>query len=295
MGKITGIANSDSPQGKETFEIMKKIYDGLWLTDGSADRLLENHKFWEEFKALAKKRSCGEQYADEFVKTEKRYPEEYKVKDIKEQIDVIAGVFQLNPTNAKSFIKKLPEYPPIERAEGWFALAKSESVVKNSSLNPSQVQYEAIKIILQILNICDNCRGHTLPEGNFKQSKKTLRFLSKIKEEQEGDIIIIPAQHGLKHQGKSNARTRETLLENEFGLGGFHVGCMRITHPERHKKGCLNTDCPGDRISYFKNTSFTEALSWGFSLNEEIICNIFKDIADEYSGPVTGFYFPTPC
>lgn len=293
------ILKVDSPQGIEATAKWQEIYNRLLLTngyDGSAERLNENYNFWKRLETLARECSCGEQYRDEVVTSKRGYPSGYKVRDINEQIDIIGESFELSPIYAKNFIKKLPKHPPFEKAEGWFAFAKSESVVKNlSEFSISQIQVEAMKIILRYLNLCEDCRGYTVLEERFRQNRKTLHFLSRIKEEQEGDIIIIPAQHGLLHRGKSNSRARETLLENEFGLGSFHVGCMRMSHPERYEEDCLNVNCPGDKIALFDKSNYRDAITWYYSREKNIRCSIYKDTANEYSAPVTGFYFPTSC
>jgi len=47
------------------------------------------------------------------------------------------------------------------------------------------------------------------------------------------DILVVPAQFGLRHRGRSVRRVREVMNANEFGLGVFAIGIMLLTHPER--------------------------------------------------------------
>ena len=75
-------------------------------------------------------------------------------------------------------------------------------------------------------------------------------MMDKLVEGQEGDILVIPAQFGFRHRGKSVRRARETFYDNEFGLGAFAVGTMLLTHPEREVEWeQLHIDCSGDEYS----------------------------------------------
>jgi len=52
-------------------------------------------------------------------------------------------------------------------------------------------------------------------------------------EQKDHDILVVAAQFGIRHRGRSVRRAREVFAANEFGLGAFAIGIMLLTHPER--------------------------------------------------------------
>ena len=65
-----------------------------------------------------------------------------------------------------------------------------------------------------------------------------------------GDILVIAAQLGLRHRGKSTCRARETFVVNEYGLGSLAGGAIALTHPERFvRREQLHEDLPGDEFA----------------------------------------------
>ncbi len=90
--------------------------------------------------------------------------------------------------------------------------------------------------------------------------------LQEIKNQQQGNkILIVPAQLGLRHRGRSARRANEVMVSNkeisEFPLGAFEVGIMILTHPETMMGGHfeLQTICSGDHYD-------TQGLTWTFSV-----------------------------
>ena len=71
-----------------------------------------------------------------------------------------------------------------------------------------------------------------------------------IGEKQKGDFLLIPAQLGLTHRGRSVRRVRMVYAPHEFGLGSFIAGCMILSHPKRLVQWeQLHIYCPGDEYS----------------------------------------------
>ena len=69
-------------------------------------------------------------------------------------------------------------------------------------------------------------------------------------EQKDFDILVVPAQFGLRHKGRSVRRAREVFTANEFGLGAFAIGIMLLTHPEREVQWeQLHVDCAGDEFA----------------------------------------------
>jgi hypothetical protein len=95
-----------------------------------------------------------------------------------------------------------------------------------------------------------NWREGQLGDKYLRQSEINEKMFAKFCEQQKGDIIIIPAQFGLTHRGRSVRRAREMFADNEFGLGAFAIGCMLLTHPKREQVWeQLHIDCAGDEYA----------------------------------------------
>ena len=65
-------------------------------------------------------------------------------------------------------------------------------------------------------------------------------------------LLIIAAQFGLRHRGRSVRRARVVMEDttSEVGLGAFAVGIMILTHPIRLQDyNDLWIDCAGDEFS----------------------------------------------
>ncbi|HBP27698.1 MAG: hypothetical protein UR25_C0004G0086 [Candidatus Nomurabacteria bacterium GW2011_GWE1_32_28] len=193
-------------------------------------------------------------YADEVVSSSYTYPNKYKLKPIDEQVKTIATIFGVDSKEALEFIKMLPALP--EGAEGWFAIPKVSSVAKKhfSAITDSAEQYcEATKLVHSKLaesrSFYNYLKGQ-ITTAQIREHPRTLSFLEQLESEQQGDILILAVQYGMRHRGKSVRRARETFLDNEFGLTSFALGCMALVHPDRHVCSKeLDTDCAGDEFA----------------------------------------------
>ena len=111
-----------------------------------------------------------------------------------------------------------------------------------------------------------NYRDGEIVPNRLRQHARTVDFLEHLESEQQGDILIIAAQYGMRHRGKSVRRARETFASNEFGLDAFALGCMALVHPERHVRYDeeLATDCAGDEFAPDAGSAFSNALFFRF-------------------------------
>jgi hypothetical protein len=96
-----------------------------------------------------------------------------------------------------------------------------------------------------------NYRDGELGPNQLRQSQKSTTMFQKLGDEQNGhDILVVPAQFGIRHRGRSVRRAREVMNANECGLGAFAIGIMLLTHPERLKHyDDLWIDCAGDEFA----------------------------------------------
>jgi hypothetical protein len=124
----------------------------------------------------------------------------------------------------------------------------------------------AVQIILDKLSethegkFVNYCKG-AIDEQHLCQSARTKKFFQELSEAQGNpDILLVPAQFGIRHRGRSVRRAREVFASNEFGLGAFAVGIMLLTHPERLQHyDDLWIDCAGDEFSPAAGGAFSES------------------------------------
>ena len=227
--------------------------------------------------------SVSNQFADEQIETGYNYPANYRVKPLAKQIETLAKLFNLDGTKAYVYASSLSELP--EGAEGWFAFVRSEALSPNYG--------EAVEKVLGLIGEqrrFTNYRNGELSEQHIRVSARTKEMLVVLTEGQEGDILVIPAQLGLRHRGKSIRRARETFAGNEFGLTSVIVGCVALTHPERFQKfDELDPDCSGDEYSPDADGDFSRSLFFyfdgdGLGFDYRRLGN-----ANEYDGTASGF------
>jgi hypothetical protein len=197
----------------------------------------------------------SDQYADEEIHTNYEYPDEYKgPKPIADQIKALAKIFDLDPSQALEFVKNLPALP--DGAEGWFAIPSVDALVGKhlpGVTDPVWRYCRAVELVLS--KIAASRSFYSYREGQITPSQlrvhaRTAHALDLIAETQKGDILIVAAQLGMRHRGKSVRRAREVFAPGEFGLGSLAVGSIVLTHPERLVRWEeLDMDCAGDEFA----------------------------------------------
>ena len=135
-----------------------------------------------------------------------------------------------------------------------------------------------------------NYRNGEIVPNKLRQHARTMDFLEHLESEQQGDILIIAVQYGMRHRGKSVRRARETFAGNEFGLGAFAIGCMALVHPERYVRWEeLDTDCAGDEFAPFADGDFSLSPIFYFGGGELRFSTGDVSIAYDVFGSVSGF------
>lgn len=193
-------------------------------------------------------------FANEEVKSNYGYPSGYAVKPVCEQLLELSKHFNgLNTSSVLACSKELPALPA--GAEGWFAVPRWEKVASSYS--------EAVEKVLDLIGktrTFHNYRKGALGQKYLRLSERTAVALQMIGEKQKGDFLLIPAQFGLTHRGRSVRRVRVVYAPHEFGLGSFIAGCMILSHPERIVQWeQLHIDCPGDEYAPDADGEFSDA------------------------------------
>lgn len=250
------LITSRDPKGLHAVSLFEAVYNKSKLDDARAQRLNERGgELQDGIAKLIAELSVSNQYANEEVRSNYAYPKEYKgPKPIADQIKAIAKILDLDPSQALSNARNLPELPG--GAEGWFAIPSVGALGKKhfpEVTDPVEMYCQAVQLVHQKIaasrSFYNYLEGQITP-AQLRVHTRTAHALDLIVETQKGDILIVAAQLGLRHRGKSVRRAREVFMQNEFGLGSLAVGSIVLTHPERlvHWEE-LDMDCSGDEFA----------------------------------------------
>jgi hypothetical protein len=221
------------------------------LTEVSLDgdglrRLISNRtEFQADIMASVQKHATSHLFANEEVESEHGYLSGYRTKDITTQTNRLRELFP----NIGYADEKLASRPLPPNAEGWFAIPRWDKI--------GQSYNETVEKVFRMISKTrddkfSNSRIGRVGPQYLCQHERTIAILRRLGDQQRGyDILIVPAQFGFRHRGRSTRRAKEMFNESEFGLGALAVGTMLLTHPERllHDED-LWIDCPGDTYSF---------------------------------------------
>jgi hypothetical protein len=256
---ITAVTDGQKKQVRRFAEdaVDRAIAEGLLDKDG-IQKLIENgDEFQARIITSIKELSVSNRFADEETQSSYAYPMGYKVRGIMEQTNILRQLFPgIGFANEKIAGEPLPQ-----NAEGWFAIPKWQTMAATYG--------EAVEKVLAMIaskRKFYNYRDGQLGAEYLRQHAKTVRMFQKIGDEQKDfGILVVPAQFGLRHKGRSVRRAREVFRANEFGLGAFAVGIMSLTHPEREVQWeQLHVHCVGDEFAPCADGNFSLAPFFGF-------------------------------
>ncbi|OGG72867.1 hypothetical protein A3A38_04915 [Candidatus Kaiserbacteria bacterium RIFCSPLOWO2_01_FULL_53_17] len=192
-------------------------------------------------------------FADEERESDYGYPPGFAVRSIPEQLLKLAPHFpNLDPEPALHLSRSLPDLSfipevwmgrEVRRWVNWYAVPRWERGVSSSG-------GEAVEKVLEMLAstrfVYNPYKGAFGPE-HLRITERTVVALRMLSASQKGDYLLIPAQFGFSHRGRSARRVRVVYAPHEFGLGSFITGCMLLSHPERLvEEADLHICCPGE-------------------------------------------------
>jgi len=222
-----------------------RVLENADLDKNGLQKLLERGgEFQSRIVTAVQELSVSNQYAGEEVASSYGYLSGYEPKSIAEQVEVLRELFP----ELGSIDEGLAEADLPANAEGWFAIPRWEKIADTYG--------EAVDKVLALLSKTRGGRFHNYRQGQLgsrylRQHERTVVMLERFGEAQsDHDILVVPAQFGLMHRGRSVRRAREVFKASEFGLGAFQIVCMLLTHPERLQHlNDLWIDCAGDEFS----------------------------------------------
>lgn len=243
------------PKGFKFVSVVEAAYNKACLTDEEAQRVNEAAGLGDLIDGFIADNRSANKFKDEEVRAAYGYPKEYKgPKPIADQIKAIAEIFSLDPASALEYAKNLPVLS--EGAEGWFAIPSVDALTAkhfSEVIDPAEKYCRALQLVHQKIaesRSFYNYRDGQIDTAHIKVSVHTLEKMNQIAQQQKGDILIIAAQLGKRHGGRSVRRAREVFTANEYGLTSVAGGSIVLVHPERLVRWEeLDMDMAGDEFS----------------------------------------------
>ena len=186
---------------------------------------------------------------DDFAKEEVPSDFGYHASDpgARSLVDQYATLVRLFP-QLRWYAANAAKQPLVSGAEGRYLVPRWQLIAPTYN--------EACVIVVDVLarvrgESFTNCLKGALGPDRLRESKKKIRFFERLRAEQGNhDILVVQAQFGVRHRGRSVRRARFVMGENECGLGLFEVAIMLLLHADRlaHREE-LWIDCAGDEYT----------------------------------------------
>jgi len=265
------VTNRD-PKGRKFMDIVAAAYDKAGLSEPEAQNVNNASGLADHIADFIAKNRMREEFANEEISSSYGYLSGYKPKELNEQCNQLRILFPgigFANRDLEARIDK-GEVELSKNAEGWFAIP---NWMKNPNIFGSTYS-QAVQKVLDTISTAhkdkfQNYRKGLIDEKHIRQSARSVEFWEQLAEAQGNpDILIVPAQFGIRHRGRSVRRARVVMEDasGEFGLGAFAVGCMILTHPERLQHyDDLWIDCAGDEFDApGSDVRFGSAPFWHF-------------------------------
>ena len=174
-------------------------------------------------------------------------------------------------------------------SEGWFAIPRWQAIAATYG--------EALELVLEALKKqrkgkFENYRKGQLGPNRLRETDRKRLAFERLSSEQSGhDILVVAAQFGLRHRGRSVRRARAVMGGKEFGLGAFENGIMLLTHQDRLMNyDDLWIDCAGDEFSSDAAGQFEYCPYFLFDDGQLEFDTHWFDDAHGYYGSVSAFF-----
>lgn len=254
------------PKGCKFISIVEVAYDKEGLSEAEAQCVNDTPGLASLIHCFITENRTGKLYETEEVDSTYGYFSGYgKPKDVAWQSDRLRELF-----SCIGFHDERAEHMVVpEGAEGLFVIPKWQSFAK---LHNVSTYVDCANIVLAKLKetrsgkFCIWGKAEVTSE-NTRETAWKAKAMAKIAEEQTGyDLLVVPAQFGIMHRGRSHRRARVVSDTKGFCLGVFEVGIMLLLHPERlNNSNDLNIDCSGDEFKLEDGLDFVCSLVFIFS------------------------------
>ena len=188
--------------------------------------------------------------ADGEVPTGRGYPPAYTPRPLAEQALRLRGAFP----RLGEVVPPAP--PPVpDGAEAWFLIPDWRRVAATYNVAVT----DALAAIAGT-RPTSLARIERLGPNSLRLHERTAAMSQRLPVLGDSGLLLMAAQFGVRHKGRSVRRSRAMFAGHEFGLGAFAVAAMLLTHPERIAQvDQLYLDCAGDEYSASDEQQFSEA------------------------------------
>ncbi|MEK7478171.1 MAG: hypothetical protein AAB645_02270 [Patescibacteria group bacterium] len=295
MKTLAPSVTTRDPKGLKFISVIEAAYNKADLSEEEAQHVNDTPGLPELVRSFIDEHRLTDQFKDEERESSYGYLSGYTPKDIIPQTNRLRELFpgigfanQDLLTQIEKGEVRLPKH-----AEGWFA-------IPNWMKNPQIFGATYSEVVLTVLETIKQARGGKfynyregqIDEEHLRQSARMQEFWKNLSATQgDPDILIVPAQFGIRHRGRSVRRAREVFLAGEFGLGAFAIGIMILMHPERlQNEDDLRIDCAGDEFDDPGGVaSFGRAPCFGFCVGGVRFGASWCVHAYDYYGSASGF------
>lgn len=244
-------------------------------------------KFRGDLIALVRKYAATSEYAYEEEASDAVYPAAYRLRRITEQRKRLQEIFPQSLFD--SIDNGAGTYPLPTEAEGYFVIPRWQSLAATYS--------EAVELVLTKLKEVYGGRFYHHRTGEIVANRLRERpdkasFFKRLAEDQGNkNLLVIPAQFGLLHRGRSMRRARVAVKANEVCLGAFEIGIMLLTHPDRLVEyGDLWVFCSGDEYVELDGDSSQRAPYFGAAGGRYVQFDAIRTVHRGGAGTGTVFF-----
>jgi len=252
---------SESPRGREILRNMALGLDAAGLDEAGLQRIVERARELQKgTTTLATELSITDRYIDQQVASACAYPPEYQgAKDLHAQLQALVGILPgLDPEPALRWYNDV--YTKLEVpdwVEGVFAVPSEfalQRLFHPNIIDRAEAYCASVNLLMGKLASSRpsyNYRDGQIDQSHLWRTERTTLMLDALWEMQDKpDFIVLPAQLGMRHRGRSVLRAHECFVASEFGGGSLEGLPITLTHPERFVRWeQLRMDLAGDEFS----------------------------------------------
>ncbi|MFA7302795.1 MAG: hypothetical protein WC030_03545 [Candidatus Paceibacterota bacterium] len=262
--------------------IVDTAYNKAGLDEDEAQRINDTPGLAELIASFIGDNRNDSKYKDEEVESNCGYLSGYtKPRPLAEQA---ARLRELFPGIELTYDET--ERPVPAGAEGNFLILNWHAI--------ALTYVEAVQIVFAKLketrdNAFINYRENEMTSANLHETARKGEAMATLRLKQRHNLLVVAAQFGLRHAGRSMRRARVVIGGKGFGLGAFEIGVMLLTHPERvaHYDD-LWVDCPGDEFKPSDKSAFGYA-PYFFCDGGGLAFHVFEDgVESDHSGSASG-------
>lgn len=205
----------DSKKGQRILDLVGAVINKLGLDEDQGQRVIENPEFPPAIEAVLHQYAMPNEYADEEVASNYGYLSGYReAAPVADQMRILREYFPNLGDPDESFA--MQERPA--NSEGYFCIPRWQLIAPTYN--------EAVEKVLDALNKQRkgkfvNYRIGEIGPDHLKQGERKRLAFERLAAEQGRDVLLVAAQFGFYHRGRSVRRARAVMPGMEFGLGAF--------------------------------------------------------------------------